>query len=93
MEERIMKIVLFDVKSYDKKHFEAANKEFGYEITYYEPALNVHTAVMAKGSDVVCPFVNCTVDKDVIDILKECQCALRDSIMSITITHSRTGFQ
>ena len=67
-----MKIVLFDVKSYDKKHFEIANKEFGDEITYYEPALNVHTAVMAKGSDVVCPFVNCTVDKEVIDILKEC---------------------
>ena len=67
-----MKIVLFDVKSYDKKHFEAANKDFGYEITYYEPALNIHTAVMAKGADVVCPFVNCTVDKAVIDILKEC---------------------
>ena len=28
-EERFMKIVLFDVKSYDKKHFEAANKDFG----------------------------------------------------------------
>ena len=67
-----MKIVLFDVKSYDKKHFEEANKDFNYEITYYEPALNIHTAVMAKGADVVCPFVNCTVDKAVIDILKEC---------------------
>ena len=67
-----MKIVLFDVKSYDRKHFEAANKDFGYDITYYEPALNIHTAIMAKGADVVCPFVNCTVDRAVIDILKEC---------------------
>ena len=67
-----MKIVFFDVKSYDRKHFEAANKDFGYDITYYEPALNIHTAIMAKGADVVCPFVNCTVDRAVIDILKEC---------------------
>ena len=67
-----MKIALFDTKSYDKSHFEEANKEFGYEIQYFEPALNRHTAVLAKGFDVVCPFVNCTVDRPVIDTLKEC---------------------
>ena len=64
-----MKIVLFDTKPYDRKHFEAANKAFGYDIVYHEPALSRHTAVMAAGADVVCPFVNCTVDRDTIDIL------------------------
>ena len=66
-----MKIVLFDTKNYDKKHFDAANRDYGFEIVYLEPALNAHSAVMAKGADVVCPFVNCTVDRTVIDILSQ----------------------
>ena len=66
-----MKIVLFDTKSYDRKHFDDANRQYGYEIVYHEPELNVHTAVMARGADVVCPFVNCTVDRPVIDILSD----------------------
>ena len=66
-----MKIVIFDAKNYDKKHFDAANQAYGYEIIYLEPALNRHSALMAKGADVVCPFVNCTIDRQVIDILKE----------------------
>ncbi len=66
-----MKIVLFDAKNYDKKHFDAANQAYGYEIIYLESALNRHSALMAKGADVVCPFVNCTIDRQVIDILKE----------------------
>ena len=66
-----MKIVLFDTKNYDKKHFDAANMDYGFEIVYLEPALNAHSAVMAKGADVVCPFVNCTVDRTVIDILSQ----------------------
>lgn len=65
-----MKIVLFDTKSYDKEHFEAVNKDYGYEIEYLTPELNKSTAVLAKGADVVCPFVNCTVGKDTIDVLK-----------------------
>ena len=66
-----MKIALFDTKSYDKEHFEAVNKGYGYDIEYLTPELNSHTAVLAKGADVVCPFVNCTVDRAAIDSLKE----------------------
>ena len=65
-----MRIALFDTKSYDKVHFDEANKEHGYDIVYYDASLNRDTAILAKGSDVVCPFVNCTVDKPVVDILK-----------------------
>lgn len=65
-----MKIALFDTKSYDKSHFEDANKDFGFDIIYLEPALNERTAILARGADVVCPFVNCTVNKAVIDTLK-----------------------
>ena len=66
-----MKIVLFDTKPYDIQHFDEANKSFGYDIKYLKPELNRNTALLAKGADVVCPFVNCTVDRETIDILKE----------------------
>ncbi len=66
-----MKIVLFDTKSYDRLHFDEANRKYGYDIVYHDASLNRNTAILAKGADVVCPFVNCTVDKAVVDILKE----------------------
>ncbi len=66
-----MKIVLFDAKSYDRYHFDEVNKDFGYDIEYLTPELNSHTALLAKGADVVCPFVNCTVDRETIDKLKD----------------------
>ena len=66
-----MKIVLFDAKSYDRDHFDEVNKDFGYDIEYLTPELNSHTALLAKGADVVCPFVNCTVDRETIDKLND----------------------
>ena len=66
-----MKIVLFDTKSYDRLHFDEANRKYGYDIVYHDASLNRNTAILAKGADVVCPFVNCIVDKAVVDILKE----------------------
>ena len=66
-----MKIVLFDAKSYDRYHFDEVNKDFGYDIEYLTPELNSHTALLAKGADVVCPFVNCTVDRETIDKLND----------------------
>ena len=65
-----MKIALFDAKPYDKKHFSIDAEKYGYGIRYIEPALSEHTAILARGCDVVCPFVNCTVNSKAIDILK-----------------------
>ena len=68
--EDAMKIALFDAKPYDRKHFSTDAEKYGYELVYIEPALSKHTAILARGCDVVCPFVDCTVDSDTIDILK-----------------------
>lgn len=65
-----MKIMLFDAKPYDRLYFEEANKDFGFEISYTDSTLSEHTAILASGYDAVCPFVDCTVDKKVIDTLK-----------------------
>lgn len=67
----MIKVAFFDTKDYDKKLFEEYNKNFGYEITYYESKLNLETVHLAKGFDVVCIFVNDRADKPVLDKLNE----------------------
>lgn len=67
----MIKIAFFDTKEYDKNMFELYNKEYGYDITYFESKLNKETAPLAKGYDVVCIFVNDLVDKETVQILKE----------------------
>lgn len=67
------KIAFFDTKSYDKASFDSVNDsaENKYEIVYIESKLNYRTAVMAKGCEAVCAFVNDDIDKETIDTLYE----------------------
>lgn len=67
----MIKIAFYDTKEYDKKFFNEYNKKYGYEINYIKEKLSEKTAHMAKGYDVVCVFVNDTVDEKTINILKE----------------------
>lgn len=67
----MIKIAFFDTKEYDKKTFNKYNRKYKYEITYLDSKLNKETAPLAKGYDAVCVFVNDTVDKETIKILKE----------------------
>lgn len=66
------KILFFDAKPYDKRFFNAANKAYDFDISYFEGRLNQGTAQLSQGYDVVCIFVNDTVDQKVIEILKDC---------------------
>jgi D-lactate dehydrogenase len=66
-----MKIAFFDTKPYDKPSFDKYSAEYGIEIKYFETKLNADTAELAHGFDVVCAFVNDTVDAPVIDKLCE----------------------
>ena len=66
-----MKIAFYDTKPYDKSSFNGLIERFGFEITYLKPRLNVQTAPLAEGHDVVCAFVNDQLDGDVADILNE----------------------
>ncbi len=67
-----MKITFFGTKPYDKIWFEPLGKEYGVAIHFVESRLNWETAILAKGSEGVCIFVNDTADKKAIDAL----CAL-----------------
>ncbi len=65
----MMKIAFFDAKPYDRQFFDEANRDFGFEIKYFEPHLTADTAALTRGFEVVCVFVNDQVDDKVIDIL------------------------
>lgn len=65
-----IKIALFDAKAYDIEYFSAANKEFGFDIKYFSPRLDVETAGMAAGFDTVCVFVNDHLSAEVITALR-----------------------
>lgn len=66
-----MKIAFFDTKSYDKEVFEPKLKAAKIKAKFYEARLDEDDAVLAKGSDAVCVFVNDVVNKAVIDQLAE----------------------
>lgn len=63
------KIAVFDTKPYDKAAFEAINKDYGFELSYYKEHLNYNNVILATGADAVCIFVNANVDSRVIDKL------------------------
>lgn len=66
----MIKIAFFDTKDYDKKLFDKFNKDYQYEITYFESKLNKETAQLAKGYDVVCIFVNDKADEETLKVLE-----------------------
>jgi D-lactate dehydrogenase len=65
------KIAFFDTKPYDKKTFAETNKDFGFEINFFETQLNPQTAALGGNFDGVCVFVRDKVDRHVIDHLVE----------------------
>lgn len=61
-----MKIAFFDSKPYDIESFNKTNENNAMKIKFYESRLTEDTAVMAKGCDVVCIFVNDEITAAVI---------------------------
>lgn len=72
MTEPGFNIAFYDTRAYDRDAFTDANKNFLYNIDFFDFHLNEKTALTAKGYKVVCAFVNDTLNAAVIKILKEC---------------------
>ncbi len=66
-----LKIAFFDTKPYDRHMFTRLNEEFGYQISWFKNHLRSETAPLADKHDVVCAFVNDTLDKSTLQILKQ----------------------
>jgi len=63
-------IAVFDTRAYDREALDAANTTHGHLLRFFEPRLTSETAALATGAPVVCPFVNCRVDAEAIDVLR-----------------------
>ena len=64
-----MKITFFSTKPYDKQFFEACNKDYGFEIEYYETHLGPHIVNTVSDSIAVCAFVNDKLSAEVLEVL------------------------
>ena len=64
-----MKIAFFSSKPYDKTIFEAENKNYGFELNFYETHLGPHIVNAIEDEQAVCVFVNDKVNRQVIEIL------------------------
>lgn len=65
-----MKIAFFNTKSYDREIFESTNHAFGHDIHFIEPHLNLVTAQLVQDEKCVCAFINDTLDRPVLELLK-----------------------
>ncbi len=72
MSSQIVNIAFYDAHPYDRETFTEANRQFMYNIDFFDFRLNEKTALSARGYDAVCTFVNDTLDAAVIEALKEC---------------------
>jgi D-lactate dehydrogenase len=71
-----MRIAMFDMHAYERASFDAANADFGHELTYLEPRLQRATAPLAHGYDAMCAFVNDRLDRPTLEILRDGGCKL-----------------
>ena len=65
----MIKVAFFDTKEYDRASFAQYGEDVGVSFKFLETKLTEDTADLAKESDVVCVFVNDTVNAAVIDKL------------------------
>lgn len=66
-----MKIAFFSAKPYDKLFFDEVNKQYGFDVHYFDCFLNDSTAAMTQGFEVICAFVNDTLNAPCIKTLKK----------------------
>ena len=53
-----MNVAFFSTKKYDQDFFNSINTDFNHQLTFFETALNKHTASLTKDYNAVCVFVN-----------------------------------
>ena len=65
------KVAFFSTQPYDKVFFNKHNKDFGFELDFFETQLNPQTVILIENAPIVCVFVNDIVNEAVIKQLAE----------------------
>ncbi|MBX2925495.1 MAG: 2-hydroxyacid dehydrogenase [Chitinophagaceae bacterium] len=66
-----MKITFFSAKPYDKTFFNRFNRQYGFELEFFETHLGPHIVNVIDQTDAVCVFVNDKVNAEVIKVLAQ----------------------
>jgi len=66
-----MQVAVFSTKSYDQDSFEAANQDFGHELTFFEVGLGPKMARVARDYEAICAFVNDDLSAQTLETLAE----------------------
>lgn len=64
-----MKIAMFSARNYDTDHFTPLLKQVPLTFKYFDTQLNINTAILAKGFDAICAFVNDDLSEPVLNKL------------------------
>ena len=64
-----MKVAVFSAKRYDREFLNVANASAGHQLRYFDTPLDVESAALATGYEVVCIFVNDAANADVLKVL------------------------
>lgn len=64
-----MQVAVFSAKGYDRASLAAAFASSEHELAFFEAHLRPETAKLAEGFEAVCPFVNDTLDREVLERL------------------------
>ncbi|WP_092950400.1 2-hydroxyacid dehydrogenase [Paracidovorax konjaci] len=64
-----MHVAIFSSKPYDHASLDAANAAHGFRLTYLDTRLTAQTALLARGAQAVCAFVNDVLDAPTLEQL------------------------
>jgi D-lactate dehydrogenase len=68
--DKKVRVLFYDTKPYDRLFFEELKDRYGVEIKYLGSHLNRDTAELSSGYEVVCAFVNDTIDAGTVAALE-----------------------
>ncbi|MDR5751487.1 MULTISPECIES: 2-hydroxyacid dehydrogenase [unclassified Caballeronia] len=63
------RMIVFSSRQYDVDSFNEVNAQYGIELDFQESHLDAETAVLARGFEAVCPFVNDRLDMATLEKL------------------------
>lgn len=63
--------MFFSAKPYDRLFFDRFNRDYDFEIDYYETHLGPHIVYVVEDAEVVCAFVNDKLHEPVLKVLAE----------------------
>jgi D-lactate dehydrogenase len=71
-----MKVAIFDTHQFEREYFDRINRNFNYDLTYFDFRLTEETARLVSDFDIVCSFVNDQLNAKVLQVIKSAQVKL-----------------